>query len=305
MNTTKAEVGVTVGRFQVPRLTAGHQYLLNYIVKTHPRALVFIGNTPLKGMANDPLTYQMRRAVVERAFPTVEVHRIDDIFDAEKWSVNLDQQIDYLTGPFQKVVLYGSRRSFLGQYRGKFPTEMVPELEGTCSATDIRRQIGTYPPKTTEEFLEGAVWLSQNQYPKVYATVDIAVVNVQTRTVLLGKRRNTSLWRFPGGFSDIISPSFESDALRELNEEFQIVGNEIEYIGSAFCDDPRYKSQRDKIKTLFFAVTDWEGLPIPSDDMAGGEVCITPIDSFNPNTLVPNHKMLWDMLQKWVAKKWA
>jgi ADP-ribose pyrophosphatase YjhB (NUDIX family) len=122
---------------------------------------------------------------------------------------------------------------------------------------------------------------------------------------MLAKRKNTSQWRFPGGFSDIVSSSFEDDACRDLLEETQLVGTEIEYIGSTCIDDPRYRPQRDKIKTIFFAITSWEGTPIPSDDLKDGEICLASLNTFNLNHLVPYHVVLWDMLNKWVSKKTA
>lgn len=298
-NTTDgAEIGIVVGRFQTPFLHEGHMEIIRNVVSEHPRVFIFLGQSPLKCTQNDPLDFNTRRAMIEETFPDIEVHRIDDVGNDARWSRELDRQIDLLAGPNQKVVLYGSRDSFIKNYKGKHSTK---ELKATrhISATEIRKEIGIRSKKS-RAFREGAVWAMQNQWPKVYTTVDIAVFNTISGMILLGKKPSDTHWRFPGGFSDILCKSFEQDATRELFEETGLIASRIEYIGSTLIDDWRYRNQVDKIKTMFFVVTGWEneGSAEAMDDLS--EVQWFSLKELTKDMLVSNHQILYDMFIEWL-----
>lgn len=145
----KTEIGILVGRFQTPFLHEGHLEVINNVVANHPRVFIFIGQSPLKCTKNDPLDFNTRRAMLEEHFPEIEVHRIDDTHDNERWSRELDRQIGLLAGPDQKVTLYGSRDSFIKSYSGRFETV---ELKPTkyISATEIRKSIGIRSKKSRQ-----------------------------------------------------------------------------------------------------------------------------------------------------------
>jgi bifunctional NMN adenylyltransferase/nudix hydrolase len=296
----EVEVGIIVGRFQCPFLHDGHLEILKHVVNSHPRVFVFLGQSPLKCTQHDPLDFNTRRAMIEQAFPEIEVHRIDDMGNNERWTRELDRQIGLLIGPTQTVVLYGSRDSFIPAYSGRFKTTALTPSRHV-SASEIRKAIGVRSKKT-REFREGVVWAVQNQYPKIYATVDIATLDISKNSVLLVRKPHEEKFRFPGGFSDIISKSYEEDALRELVEETEIIGKAIDYIGSTLIDDWRYRPQIDKIKTMFFAVTEWGGNPLPSDDLKGGEVKWFRLNEPIIDKVVDTHKPLVTMLLNWKYK---
>ena len=90
------------------------------------------------------------------------------------------------------------------------------------------------------------------------------------------------------------------DALRELKEETQLNGTNLEYIGSTLIDDPRYRSQDDKIKTLFYAVTAWEGTAKADDDLV--DVQWFNLDTVTENDIVTTHHVLLTMLMNWKDK---
>jgi bifunctional NMN adenylyltransferase/nudix hydrolase len=136
--------------------------------------------------------------------------------------------------------------------------------------------------------------------PKVLPTVDIAAINLEDDMLVLVRRPNEPLWRFPGGFADVNCESYENDALRELKEETNIYGNNIEYIGSTCIDDPRYKKSKDKIKTMFFAVTKWNGEFNAVDDLKGGEIKLLDAHTVTPEMLMPEHRVLLTMLLNWL-----
>jgi len=295
---TENKVGIIIGRFQCSYIHEGYRSLFTYVMQRHSRVIVFIGNSPLKGPDHDPLDFISRRMMIQSAYKTVEIYPINDVGDVDRWSKLLDSQIASIVSSTQDIILYGSRDKF--QYTGRYPVEHIEATEG-ISSTEIRKQLGLYP-QNEQAWREGVIWLSQNRFPVCYATVDMAVIDLNRNLVLLGRKPGETFWRFPGGFSDVGSPSYEMDALREVKEETSLEGLDVEYIGSHLIDDWRYRNQKDKIKTLFFAITSWNGEAIAGDDLQ--EVQWFTIESINPDTmLMKNHRILWTMLLNWIDKQ--
>lgn len=302
MKTTEqnAEVGAIVARFQTPFLHEGHVDILTQVLTHHPRVLVFLGNSPVKCSKNNPLDFQARKAMIEEKFKQVEVYYIDDVGNNELWSKNLDANIKRALGPNQKIVLYGSRDSFISAYSGKFPTiELVPNK--FISASQIRKACGI-KAKHTQEFREGVIWAVENQYPAVHPTVDFAIINFDKDEILLARKPNEELLRFPGGFADTTTPSYEADVLREAKEETDLeFTTDPIYIGSTLINDWRYRSEQNKIKTMMFVVQYEKGEPKANDDIA--DVRWVNILSIGEEQIVPNHRPLMDMLRKWWCKR--
>lgn len=294
-----AEVGVIVARFQSPFLHDGHVDIITQVTSLHPRVVILLGNSPVRCSKNNPLDFQARKAMIETQFPTVEIYYIEDVGDNGVWSKNLDQLIRKSVGPSQKAVLYGSRDSFIAAYGGKYPTiELVPTK--FISAREIRKTVGI-KTKNTQEFREGVVWAVENQYPAVHPTVDFAIVNFDTKEVLMARKPNEELLRFPGGFADTNTPSYEADVLREAQEETGLTNlGEPMYIGSTLIDDWRYRSEQNKIKTLLFVVKYQGGEPKADDDIA--DVRWVNILSLGSEQVVRTHRPLVEMLRKWAMK---
>lgn len=298
--TQTAEVGVIVARFQTPFLHEGHIDILNQVLANHPRVLVFLGNSPVRCSKNNPLDFQARKAMIEQKYPQVEVHYVDDVGNNDVWSKNLDQQLRKNIGPSQKAVMYGSRDSFIAAYTGKYPTiELVPNK--FISASQIRKACGI-KAKNTQEFREGVIWAVENQYASVHPTVDFAIINFEKGEVLLARKPNEELLRFPGGFADTNTPSYEADVLREAKEETGLdFSTDPIYIGSTLINDWRYRSEQNKIKTLMFVVQYEKGEPKADDDIA--DVRWVNLLSIGQEQIVPNHRPLMEMLRKWWCKR--
>lgn len=248
----KTDVGIIIGRFQIHDLHAGHKELIDSVVASHDKVIIFLGLSPLRNTLEDPLDYRCRRAMINESYPEIEVHYIDDIPDDDVlWSKNLDALILKWTNPDQSILLYGGRDSFIKHYFGKYKTREL-EAKTIVSATEIRRRVcNNYPP--TRDYRAGLMASTTMRFPAVNPTVDIAILNSKEEKVLLIKKLEEEHLRFPGGFA-IKSPSFEHDAKREKTEETKTETSEPKYIGSALIDDPRYRGKRDCIKTLFFVV---------------------------------------------------
>ena len=294
-----ADVGVIVGRFQVPELHEAHKELIKTVVDKHPRVLIFLGLSPCKVTYNNPLDFVARKAMIESSFPDVEVHYVEDTSDDKVWSTNLDKQISKVIGPNLKVVLYGSRDSFIPHYMGRHKVEELVPDRVVCGK-EIRRATGI-KSKTTSDFRAGVIWAVENQFASVYPTVDIAIVDRSQNRLLLGRKDGETLFRFIGGFADVNSESYEMDAKREVMEETGLEVAELTYIGSTKINDWRYRSERNKIKTLFYCGYYVFGGPQASDDIA--EVRWFDFAKLRSEDVVVNHRPLLAMLIEFLNKK--
>ena len=291
-----AEVGVIVGRFQVPRLHDEHKALIQRVSNTHPRTLIVLGLAPdsCKCTYNNPLDFAARKMMIEAEFKDVEVFYIRDVGHNEKWSKELDRIIASQIGPNQNVVLYGGRDSFLNQYCGKYPTEeLVPNK--ILSGKEVRKNVGL-KSKGTVEFREGVIWAVENQWPGALPTVDAAIIDPNTQKILLGKKPNRDQYQFIGGFATPESPNYESDAEREVREETGLDCVNFRYLGSAKIDDWRYRNERNKIKTVFFTCELYSGIAKADDDIA--EVKWFDLEELTEETFIPEHRVLFRMLRE-------
>ena len=295
MKTTdqNAEVGVIVARFQSPFLHEGHKEILDIVRANHLRVLIFLGLSPLKCTFHNPFDFAIRKAMIEETYRDVEVLYIDDVGNNELWSKNLDRMIAKTVGPNLKVVLYGSRDSFIDGYLGRYPTiELAPSKY--ISASEIRKRIGI-TGKNTQDFREGVVYAVQNQFPVFIPTVDLAIIDYDKRRVLLGQKPNQDLLRFPGGFTDPFKDkSAEQAAVREGKEETGLDLVVTGYIGSTMVDDWRYRREQNKIMTFFYVMKYMGGDPKASDDLKF--VCWKNFGELSEGDIVYEHRPLLSML---------
>lgn len=295
------DVGIIVGRFQVHELHEAHKDLIDTVLNKHERVIIFVGLSPLRNTATNPLDFNTRKRMIQESYPNIEVYYIDDVPSNTVWSKNLDREISRWLKPYQTVTLYGSRDSFIPAYSGKYP---VQELESTkyISGTELRRRISNnYPP--TIEFRAGAISASMNRYPTCYTTVDVAVIDHDKGRILLGRKEGETNLRFIGGFASPQSPSYENDARREVMEETGISVDDITYVGSTIIDDWRYRNEVDVIKTMFFVATYQFGRPEADDDIQYVE-WVSLVDLLDEKIkVVDEHVVLVDMLKRHIKSQ--
>ena len=311
-NAPEGDVGIIIGRFQTDKLHDGHLDLIFTVKNRHHRLIILLGLAELPCTKNNPLDFQARRQMLQEAikaydkengtneFDNIDILYVKDQHDNELWVQRLDALIDDNTKT-KSAVLYGSRDSFIPVYmsfNGKYP---VIELEASTniSGTEVRDRIkGSTRP--TADFRAGVIWATQSQYDVCYPTVDIAILKYDEvgnpTDLLLGRKTNEKLWRFPGGFAEGNTDSFEEDAKREALEETRLEVSDVKYVGSKKINDWRYRSERSKIKTLLFKAKYTFGKEQADDDLA--EVKWYPLKGFNKEILNPSHQNLWDMLEK-------
>lgn len=270
-NSKKDGVGVIVARMQVAELTPGHKSLIKAVMARHHKTIIVLGvNGTGMSTKNNPLDLHTRKLMIEKMFPEVIVGRVKDASDDRDWSLALDEEIKTHITIGSEVKLYGGRDSFIPYYDGVFETEELTSAE-SISGTESRSNLRELVDKSSVDFRKGAIWATQNQYPTVYPTVDIAVIDSENDLVLLGKKPGEKKWRFPGGFVDVkkqyAAGALESTAIREIAEETCLDISSAKYLGSFYTQDGRYSGEVDCMMTSLF-VSEYEtNKAIAGDDL--------------------------------------
>ena len=298
MNRSK-RVGVVIGRFQVAKLHQGHRHLLSHVRDHNDDLLVILGSARSFPTARDPLSFEMRRAMILADFPSAHVLPQIDFPSDQMWS----EEIDAMIGrefPYSSATLYGSRDSFMSRYHGRNSTEEVPAV--SCASGTHYRVRAANKPLSSEAFRRGIVYSQTVRAPIAYPAVDVAIIHPDRREVLLaGKNIDCGKLRFVGGFFDpTVDTSFERAASREAREETSghLELADFRYVGSQKMDDWRYRNTPDGIVTAFFVATYVFG-PL----QAGDDIDVlrwVPYEMVDAQ-LVETHRPLGDMFNAFIG----
>lgn len=264
-NTT--DIGVAIGRFQIDRLHSGHLALIDHILKNHSKVIVFLGCALGEHKEDNALGYATREKMIKAAYPSVITMPIMDVNDDVIWSNNIDSKIREVF-KHGTVTLYGGRESFIPHYTGKhktFEIENAIEESGTLRRQQIKNEI-----RDSEDFRAGILYHAANSYPNVFPCVDAAIVKGagDEQEILLARKPNEKLLRFPGGHVDPEDESYENAVRRESIEEVGMIElGAPEYVCSMRVDDWRYRSSRNKITTVLYKMQYMYGTIKPDDDI--------------------------------------
>lgn len=292
------DVGVIVGRFQVHELHDGHKELIDHVCSQHSKVIMFLGLSHVPVSINNPLDFESRRQMIQSEYPDINVLYIKDMPSDKAWSNRLDDMIADVVAPGQSVVLYGARDSFIEHYEGRFDTrELVSDSETYYSGTEVRRTIARSSARSSADFRAGVIFASANRHPIAYCTVDVAITDDCNR-ILLVRKHNERLFRFPGGFSEPTTPSLEADARREAYEETGVSITDPQYVGSLVVDDWRYRNERDKIKTTLWKARFQSGRPAPQDTGEIAEVRWFNLEELRENDIHPTHRPLLALMRQ-------
>lgn len=293
METTRntTDIGVIVGRFQVHELHEAHIEIVESVLAKHKKVIMFLGVSAPLCTRRNPLDFVARKEMILQRFPQLTIVSIPDMPSDTDWSKELDKRLREVA-PIGSVTLYGGRDGFIKYYDGSFPTEEL-EQRIFVSGTEVRKNVSR-EVKSSVDFRAGVIYAAYNQYQKVFATVDVAIL--KDGDVLLGKKPNQTAYRFLGGFADPGDDSFEDAAKREVREESGIEVGDVMYLGSAKIDDWRYRNEDDKIITHLFTATYVSGTVAPKDDIS--ELRFFNLSALKKADLVPEHAVLYDLLRK-------
>lgn len=265
------KIGVVVGRFQIDRLHEGHRQLLKQVALDSDVLCVVLGVTENRGSRRNPLDFITRKLAVEYAlkeeqiYPSFVILPLLDNASDTVWSTNLDTLLQQ-TFPGDSFTLYGGRDSFLKAYKGGLKTKEL-FLSRKTSSTE-RRAVVAANPHSTEEFRQGVIYGAYNQWPRLFMCVDVAPIMPDRKTLILGKRHNEDLYRFPGGFVDQTDASLEQAARREAKEEAGVDAETLQYVGSFKVPDHRYKTTDDGlIMSSFFIAWNMTEVHQAGDDL--------------------------------------
>jgi bifunctional NMN adenylyltransferase/nudix hydrolase len=293
----KSGCGVLVGRFQTPELHEGHRRLIEAVMERHAKVAIFLGVSKALFTDRNPLDFMTRQLLLETAFPRqLIIQPLPDMPDDHDWSQELDRRIREVE-PVGPITLYGARDSFLPYYHGQFEVHEITVSNVDISGTDLREQT-THSVLPSRDFRAGVIYACMRRYPAVYPTVDIAVLRHHNTQVLLGRKPQEQLLRFPGGFADPTDASFEAAAEREIREEAgPLQLGPMRHVGSCRVDDWRYRPTRDRIITQLYACEWLSGEARANDDIAAvGWYDLATLYQ-QPQLLVPEHRPLLSLLQ--------
>lgn len=320
MDNDKPSFGVIVARFQVDDLTEAHCRLLDAVGQRHKQVVVFLGTTHTDPTKHDPLSFEVRRAMVAAKYPGYFIYRLMDCKTDEEWSRQLDVEIARSV-PYGAVTLYGGRDSFIEHYKGKHRVYSLEfEIPISKSGSEVRAEI-SQELLASRDFRRGIIYATMNSWPRVIPTVDVAIIHRRMGggmidggpaftdgiDLLLAKKLNEHKWRFPGGHAEGKSKpqnvSFEDDARMEAMEETNTAPTNLTYVGSIQVDDWRYRNTPEGIKTLLFL-----GEVPTLETRAADDVCETkfvPIETLNEHSFEPEHVPLWRLLREYLKKTGA
>jgi bifunctional NMN adenylyltransferase/nudix hydrolase len=270
VNIEDYEVGVLIGRFQVPELHPVHRELISTVCSNHKKVIIFVGVPVVEQTVRNPLDFATRKQMIQKEFPTVTILPLRDQRDNKVWSHILDQKISEPFGN-RSILLYGSRDSFIPFYHGKHKTVELIGSNVDISGTEIRNDVSREIIDSTD-FRKGVIYANYGRYPVIMPCADIVVHDPTNNTILLGRKPNEAQFRFIGGHVEVGNESYESAALKELSEEaggMQICETTatLKYICSGKINDWRHTKETSEIFSTLFLATKMSGRAVAGDDI--------------------------------------
>jgi bifunctional NMN adenylyltransferase/nudix hydrolase len=300
--------GAVIGRFQVDQLHFGHMLLLLEARSRHDKLIVFIGDRNTPPTATNPLSFQLRQAMIKAFMPDAIIVRLWDHPSNEVWSKELDELVNLYTND---VTFYTGRDSFKPYYSGKFEVVSLDFGHDDITATEIRnslKSIPEYPDNIMQYFRAGVIHARNTAWHRTHQTVDMALIRYDMLNgleVCLVRKPGETQWQFPGGFVDR-GETFEEAAAREMIEETGLASSvDWDYMASVMIDDWRLRGvhDADHRTVLMMGFTFSKEAPVPQDDVEEAKF-FNLLKLFNDNDIVKsNHMILLERLQKTLDKK--
>lgn len=232
----KQNIGVFIGRFQVPTPHAGHRHVLLQAANLTNKLIVLIGSANACPSIKNPwdIRYrmdEMHRFLKSAGVKNFEVFPLNDyIYSDSQWQTDVRQTIELATSPDDQIILFGNTKPDTN-YLKWFPEWKYVEVNSThvVSATDIRKAMfencdPLLPTNIQEEydyFQSEATKFKDYPYPETISFNCADMLVECAGHVLLIERKHTpgkGVFALPGGFKNR-SEAFIDAAFRELFEE--------------------------------------------------------------------------------------
>lgn len=272
-------VGVVIGRFQINELHNGHYDILSKVENDHPGEfliLLGVGRTP--PTARNPLPFRARADMLHKAYPSALILPLRDCQTDKQWSDSIDRLISSVFG-YRKATIYSGRDGCLTAYVGHHETKEILSTVDSESATE-RRNALSVAPIDSPDFRAGVIYAINNHPPRIYNTVDMALVrtiasgegfHLSNIEILLGKKVDDDRWRLPGGMVDHSDQTYVRAAARETMEETGLCPGipEFQYICDMTIYDWRAYGNPDvQYHTTLFTAKCLTGMAAAGDDLA-------------------------------------
>ncbi len=287
---------VMVVRFQGETIHDGQRALIEHVLMRHEaqNTLFVIGYTGGVPTKKDPLKKEMVEAMIRETYPFDFKIRFlaDHPISKRYWSRNLDNLIAKEFGG-EAAILYGSRKSFIDSYTGRYKTARVP-MKGRMCGTDLRQKI-SFP--NTNVGRAALIAATHARPDFCYAACDLAIIdNRRKRILLIKKNHHEGFYSFAGGHFEKNDKTGARCASREGGEE--ILGIRIgkpELATVMGIEDPRYRGTNDGVMSALYVAHYLGGTPSPGDD--ADEIGWLSLNSF-VNRMVPWHRPMGRYLKK-------
>lgn len=143
-------VGVIVGRFQVPFLTEGHLDLIKHVLNENDTVIIVIGETKNKVRNEKNLfSVNFRKELLyvqlQNYYDRISIVSLEDRDSDKEWDDALDELCSWRMVTGTNIRMYGNRDSFLRTYNGIFTKhEYHPKIH--TSGAEIRKKYLTILP---------------------------------------------------------------------------------------------------------------------------------------------------------------
>jgi bifunctional NMN adenylyltransferase/nudix hydrolase len=230
---------------------------------------------------NWPLSFQTRVDLLRETFPnhSINICPLPHCELSVDWTTLIEDRLDILLPTNATYTIYLSEMAAKDYCPKKYKNITVIKDFKTNHTPNIRLDFKNIHIATSYRL--GLLESHVCSLGRVYPTVDIALTKIANmqRMILVGKKKNESFYRLPGGFVDKNDETRQLAARRELYEETNLTveGNLIS-LGDFKIDDWRYQNTTDSILTTLFLGEYSYGIPKAGDDLVK-EVAWIPLDT--------------------------
>jgi ADP-ribose pyrophosphatase YjhB (NUDIX family)/nicotinamide mononucleotide adenylyltransferase len=299
----KRTLGVVIGRFQIDQLHDGHLRLIDHVIALNDAVLVLVGDRNSPPTAENPLSFAIRKEMIEEEFGEVQVMAMMDHPSNKIWSYKLDGLLTTVKngGQYDSVTLYCGRDGFAPHYQGSYPVEVQSFGIDGESATARRKYIAEeYRPlddfdENSITFRRGIIYAMQHLPHRTYLTVDIACTrgeNGEMEVCMAQRQWETDVWRLPGGFVEA-GESFKTAARREFQEETSAWIEGVNIVGDFPIKDWRLRGVSSvSHKTILCHGSGWGNIQ-GADDIARTEWVNIHDLIQNPSRIVDEHREMF------------